>query len=76
MWPLSGPTGSVTVDQNVSGRGRFLASFSGTTNSFFLGRSWKGAAVIILASRERVLDVANTKPERTRVVIIHECTYL
>ena len=35
VWPLSGPTGSVTVDQNVSRTGRFLASFSGITNSFF-----------------------------------------
>ena len=42
----------------------------------FFRRSWKGAAVIILAARERVLDVANTKPDRRRVVIIHECTYL
>ena len=75
MWPLSGPTGSVTVDQNVSRRGRFLASFSGITNSFFFRRWWKGAAVISLASRERVLDVANTTPERTRAVIIDECTY-
>ena len=74
MWPLSGPTGSVTVDQNVSRTGRFLAPFSGITNSFFR-RSWKGAAVISLASRERVLDVANTTPERTRAVIIDECTY-
>ena len=37
VWPLSGPTGSVTVDQNVSRTGRFLASFSGVTNSFFFG---------------------------------------
>ena len=41
----------------------------------FFRRWWKGAAVISLASRERVLDVANTTPERTRAVIIDECTY-
>ena len=31
--------------------------------------------VISLAFRERVLDVANTTPERTRAVLIDECTY-
>ena len=75
MWPFSGPTGSVTVDQNVPRTGRFLASFSGVTNSFFFRRWWKGAVVISLAFRERVLDVANTTPERTRAVLIDECTY-
>ena len=36
MWPFSGPTGSVTADQNLTGGGRFLASFSGTTILVFL----------------------------------------
>ena len=41
----------------------------------FFRRWWKGAVVISLAFRERVLDVANTTPERTRAVLIDECTY-
>ena len=44
VWPFSGPTGSVTADQNLTGGGLFLASFFGTTILSFSG-SRKGAAV-------------------------------
>ena len=75
MWPFSGPTGSVTADQNLTGGGLFLASFSGTTILSFSG-SRKGAAVIIFAGREGGLDAVNDNPERRRVVIINVRTYV